>query len=432
MLGYYFSLAWRSLRQNRALTVLMVLTLAVGIGATMTTLTVFKTLSRDPIPQKSDRLFRVQLDFYPADVRNSDNEPPDDVSRFDAETLLAQHHAKAQTITAGGNAPLEVEKQTPYAARLRYATADFFPMFMVPIRYGRGWSANDDASRARVAVLSEELNEKLFGGADSVGKVVRVQGEPFTVVGVVGHWRPDPRYYDVNSQRYGGRGEEVYLPFSTSRDLSLGMSGNMNCFKSSTDDNTSLNAPCVWLQYWVELESPAQANDFKAYLSRYSEQQRAAGRYSRAPNVRLRNVTEWLDYRKIVPSDAHLQLWLALGFLVVCLVNVVGLLMAKFLRKQGEIGVRRALGATRRDIFIQFLMEAGVIGLVGSIGGLLLSLFGLWAVRHQPTDYAQIVHLDPTMLALTIVLGIVATLAAGLLPSFRAMRITPAIQLKTQ
>lgn len=431
MFGYYFTLALRSLRQNRALTVLMVLTLAVGIGATMTTLTVFKTLSRDPIPQKSDRLFRVQLDFYPADANPPDGEPPDDISRFDAETLLAQHRAKAQVITNGGGAPLEVGNQTPYSSSMRYTSADFFSMFLVPFRYGRGWNANDDASRARVAVLSDALNQKVFGGANSVGKTIRIESTPFTVVGVAGPWRPDPRYYDINTQRYG-EGEEVYLPYSTSRDLNLDIDGNMNCYRASNDDTTSLNAPCVWLQYWVELDSPAQASDFKAYLTRYSEQQRAAGRFGHAPNVRLRNVMEWLDYRKVVPSDAHLQLWLALGFLVVCLVNVVGLLMAKFLRKQGEIGVRRALGATRRDIFIQFLIESGVIGLVGSIGGLLLSLLGLWAVRHQPTDYAEIIHLDPAMLALTIVLGVVATLAAGLLPSFRAMRITPAIQLKTQ
>ncbi|MBS0216888.1 MAG: ABC transporter permease [Proteobacteria bacterium] len=431
MLAYYFSLAWRSLRQNRALTVLMVLTLAVGIGATMTTLTVFKTLSRDPIPQKSDKLYRVQLDMYPADVKNSDNEPPDDISRFDAETLLAQHRAKAQVITNGGDAALEIGTQTPMSASMRYATADFFEMFQVPIRYGHGWNANDDASRSRVAVLSDELNEKVFGGTDSVGKTIRIDGTPFTVIGVAGHWRPDPRYYDVNNQRYGGT-EQVYMPFSTSRDLKLGISGNMNCYRASNEESTALNVPCVWLQYWVQLDSPAEAAAYKAYLVNYSEQQRAAGRYSRPPNVRLRNVMEWLDYRKIVPSDAHLQLWLALGFLIVCLVNVVGLLMAKFLRKQGEIGVRRALGATRRDIFIQFLMEAGVVGLVGSIGGLLLSLLGLWAVRHQPSGYAEIIHLDPALLALTIVLGVIATLLAGLLPAFRAMRITPAIQLKTQ
>ena len=80
----------------------------------------------------------------------------------------------------------------------------------------------------------------------------------------------------------------------------------------------------------------------------------------------------------------------------------------------------------------QMAVKPGKPVLVGSIGGLLLSLLGLWAVRHQPVDYADIVHLDPAMLALTIVLGVVATLLAGLLPAFRAMRIAPAIQLKTQ
>ena len=305
MFAYYFALAWRSLRQNRALTVLMVLTLAIGIGATMTTLTVFKTLSSDPIPQKSDRLFRVQLDMYPADVRNSDNEPPDDLSRFDAETLLAQHHAKAQVITNGGGAALEVGNQTPYSAGMRYTSADFFPMFLVPIRYGHGWTAADDASRARVAVLSEELNQKVFGGANSVGKTIRIQGTPFTVVGVAGHWRPDPRFYDVNTQNYG-ENEEVFLPYSTSRELKLDINGNMNCYISSNEDSTALNAPCTWLQYWVELDSPAQADAFKAYLTRYSEAQRAAGRFGRPPNVRMRNVMEWLDYRKTVPSDAQI------------------------------------------------------------------------------------------------------------------------------
>ena len=62
MLGYYLNLAVRSFRRNKALTALMVLAIALGIGASMTTLTVFHVLSGDPIPQKSDRLFYVQLD----------------------------------------------------------------------------------------------------------------------------------------------------------------------------------------------------------------------------------------------------------------------------------------------------------------------------------------------------------------------------------
>ena len=115
-----------------------------------------------------------------------------------------------------------------------------------------------------------------------------------------------------------------------------------------------------------------------------------------------------------------------------CLVNTVGLLLAKFLRRGSEIGVRRALGASRGAIFTQCLVEAGAIGLAGGILGLGLSLLGLWAVRLQPASYAELAHLDLGMLLLTFVMAIVASVLAGLLPAWRAMQVTPAIQLKSQ
>ncbi|WP_017160677.1 ABC transporter permease, partial [Xanthomonas phaseoli] len=138
-----------------------------------------------------------------------------------------------------------------------------------------------------------------------------------------------------------------------------------------------------------------------------------------------------LDYNKVVPSDVRLQLWLAMGFLLVCLLNTVGLLLAKFLRRSGEIGVRRALGASRGTIFAQCLVEAGTIGLAGGIGGLVLAWLGLWAVRQQPVDYAALAHLDLTMLLLTFAIAIAASLLAGILPSWRAIQVAPALQLKS-
>jgi putative ABC transport system permease protein len=98
---------------------------------------------------------------------------------------------------------------------------------------------------------------------------------------------------------------------------------------------------------------------------------------------------EWLTFKNAVPSDVRLQMWLALGFLGVCLVNTVGLLLAKFLRRSGEIGVRRALGASRGQIFLQCLVEAGAIGVAGGVLGIGLALLGLYAVRQQPVDYAS-------------------------------------------
>ena len=433
MFAYYSRLALRSFRRNKVLTALMVLAIALGIGACMTTLTVFKVLSGDPIPEKSDRLFYVQLD--PATMRGfvPGEEPAAQVTRFDAETLLREKRGLRQAMMTGGAVSITPDKADlpPFYSDARYATADFFAMFAAPFLHGTGWSEGDDASSARVAVISKSLNDKVFGGANSVGRPLLIGGNEFRVAGVLDDWRPTPRFYDMNSDRYGEL-EDVFLPFSTSRALDFGRSGSMDCWGDSGADETALNAPCVWIQYWAELEDASKASDYEAYLVNYSAQQKAAGRFEREPNVRLRNVMEWLDFNKVVPRDVMMQLWLGFGFLLVCLLNTVGLLLAKFLRRSGEIGVRRALGASRTEIFKQCLVEAGAIGLAGGILGLGLALLGLWAVRQQPSSYAELAHLDLPMLLVTFALAVVASMAAGLLPAWRAMDVTPAIQLKSQ
>jgi putative ABC transport system permease protein len=256
----------------------------------------------------------------------------------------------------------------------------------------------------------------------------------FRIVGVLDEWRPTPKFYDLTNDRFT-EVEQVFVPFQTSRALDLGSQGNMSCWGDSGSDeegSQGLNAPCTWLQYWVELGSPEKVAAYRQYLENYSNQQRAAGRFERPTNIRLHSVMEWLDEREAVPGDVRLQMWLAFGFLLVCLVNTVGLLLAKFLRRSSEIGVRRALGASRRAIFAQCLIESGAVGLAGGIAGLGLALLGLWAVRQQPADYAELAHLDVPMLLTTLALALVSSVLAGLLPAWRAMQVTPAIQLKTQ
>jgi putative ABC transport system permease protein len=211
----------------------------------------------------------------------------------------------------------------------------------------------------------------------------------------------------------------------------------MNCWddgdkEDDPEGETGVNAPCTWMQYWVQLDSPDKVEAYKRYLTNYSDQQRASGRYQRPTNVRLRSLMEWLDYKEVVPSDVRLQVWLAFGFLSVCLLNTVGLLLAKFLRRSSEIGVRRALGASRRDIFAQCLVEAGTVGLAGGVLGLGLAMLGLWGVRQQPASYADLAHLDPVMLITTFVLAIAASVLAGLVPAWHACQVTPAVQLKSQ
>ena len=399
----------------------------------MTTLTVYRVLAGDPIPHKSNRLFNVQLDAGNLIGYQAGKEPTFQLGRFDAEALLRAAHAKRQVMMTGANVPVQPESPSikPFYSTARYTSADFFAMFDAPFLYGGAWDARADADQARVVVISRELNEKVFGGENSVGKELHIRSVPMRVVGVLKDWKPVPHFYDLTMgmTEY----EEVLLPFSTAIGLKFSSSGNMDCWGNSNGlGPRDLNSPCAWIQYWVELESADQAPAFRDYLVQYSEEQRRAGRYERPPNVRLRNVVEWLVYQKALPSDVRLQVWLAFGFLGVCLTNTVGLLLAKCLRRSGEIGVRRALGATKRAIFGQFLVEAGTLGLAGGALGLGLAVLGLWLVQHSPAEYAPLVRMDWGTLSLTVLLALGASLVAGLLPAWRAANVTPAQQLKTQ
>lgn len=433
MFRYYFNLALRSFRRNKVLTALMVLAIALGIGASMTTLTVFYVLSGDPVPGKSGRLHYVQLDAESMDNHTPGEEPNFQLTRYDAENLLKAGRGVRQAMMASGNVAIEPQRGdlSPFYANTRYTSADFFPMFEAPFLHGQGWSAEQDDRRERVAVISRELNRKLFGEESGVGRGLSLDQYEFRIIGVLDRWRPVPRFYDLTGSQYG-EPEQVFLPFSTSRELGMSRSGWIECWGDSDDDQTGPNASCAWIQFWVELETPQHAAGYRAFLENYSAQQRTAGRFERPTNVRLRDVMGWLDHNSVVPSDVRLQTWLAFGFLLVCLVNTVGLLLAKFLRRSGEIGVRRALGASRRDIFTQCLVEAATVGLAGGVLGLGLALLGLWAVRQQPSDYAELARLDPLMLLGTFALAIAASLLAGLLPAWRACQVAPAIQLKSQ
>src|SRR3954468_7886974 len=205
MFAYYLDLARRSLRRNVALTVLMIVAIAFGVGSSMTTLTVLHVLSADPIPGKSSELYYVQLEPRRARGYVPGEEPLEQLSRSDAEALLRAHKADRQGMMTSGNAAVEPQRPglPPFFADGRWTSADFFAMFRVPFIAGTGWTAEDDARRARVAVIARELADKLYGTTDPVGRTIRVAGNDLRVVGVIDRWRPAPHFYDLISNSYG-------------------------------------------------------------------------------------------------------------------------------------------------------------------------------------------------------------------------------------
>ncbi len=434
MFGYYLDLALRSFKRNKVLTALMVLALGLGIGASITTLTVLKLLSGDPLPQKSARIFTAEIDPLPAQgyVPGQSKPPWGNLLPYtDAMNLMRAHKARRQAVMALSQAKVTPARSGQHAffTDAVMTTADFFAMFDAPFEYGSGWSERDGESRARVAVIAGFLNDKLFGGKDSVGRVIRVGDHDYRVIGVLKHWAPQPRFYAVSLGGRGyGEGDGVFVPLQSARADGMDPE-NISCWQ--TADIVHLEtSPCVFVSLWLELASASDAAAYKTFLSNYVQQQIAQGRFHR-PEVVFPDLMQFLALEQVVPDDVRLQAYLAFGFLLICIVNTVGLLLAKCLRRSREIGVRRALGATRRAVFAQFMVESAMIGVAGGLLGLVFAELGLWAIRHQPAQYASLAHLDATMFFATFVVALVASLIAGLLPAWRACVVAPAPQLKS-
>ena len=441
MFTYYLGLGARHLRRNPILTALIVITLAVGVAASMATLTILLAMSSDPIPQKSDRLFTPLVDGRPDDGSNPDPEPPTQLTYRDA---VALKNAKPGLRKSAVNrvspvvTPPDKDKK-PFFGDGVAVHADFFPMMDIPFVSGGPWSPADDARGGHAVVLKQSLAEELFGDVDPVGKTLRLDDYEATITGVVSNeWEPLPRFYRVVSGPPPYIGEEqLFLPWTTAIAKEMDPQGTTNCFQDpKPGDPTGYEgrkaSECVWVQFWVELASASDAPAYRDFLAGYVAEQRKLGRFPLPTNNRLYDVTTWLDINKVVPKDSRLQTYLAFGFLLVCLVNCIGLLLAKFTARSGEIGVRRALGAPRRAIFKQYLVESGVVGVVGGAAGLGLTFAALWFLRKQSDELAVLAKMDWVMLVTTLAVATVASLLAGLLPTWRACQVQPAVQLKSQ
>jgi putative ABC transport system permease protein len=112
-------------------------------------------------------------------------------------------------------------------------------------------------------------------------------------------------------------------------------------------------------------------------------------------------------------------------------VNLIGILLGKFLSRAPEIGVRRALGASRRSVFIQHIVECELVGVLGGILGLGLSVIALKVINRMFENQTPFV-LDFNMVAAALFLSLVAGLVAGVYPAWRICRVAPARYLKLQ
>lgn len=440
MLGYYLELAFRSLRRNVIVTALIVAAVGVGIGASMTMLTTLVAMSSNPIPDKSSKLFVPQMDTFGdgSKAHNSDWIPRQLPYRDAMALMKIQRDARqASMYPIGMN--VKPAQGTLFPAVGRATGADFFPMFEVPFRSGAPWGRKTDDDRDNVVVLSARLADRVFPGMDAVGKTINLGKHDYRVIGVIGSWNPLPRFYDEQAYSWSSEGEDFFIPFSIAIDRQI-QTIDYGCDETSLPPDWAgrLNSDCAWVQLWMELPTAAQVRSFRTKLESYAAEQQRLGRFQWLPLATLRDVTEWLAHVDSIPSEVRINSTIAAGFLIVCLINAVGLMLAKFSGRAVELSVRRALGASRADLFKQCLTETFLIGLSGGLLGLALTSAGLWALRTlrgiEPSDTARVhlASLDLQMVMITIAVAIITTLCSGLYPAWRASQVQPGWQLKAQ
>lgn len=435
MLTYYLKLALLALKRTPVLSSLMVLAIAIGLATAMTSFTVLYQYSNNPIPHKSSVLYAVQLDNWTTTQAydSARNLPPDQLTHQDSRRLLADARGLRQAAMWRSGATVVPADSTvrPRIASVRVTSGDFFAMFDAPFLHGGGWSAADEQREARVIVISQALAEQVFGHSAVVGERLRLDDEDFQITGVLDRWKPMPLFYDITNDTLDDP-EQIFMPFTVGTALEMDVNGNVNCFEppASAGFQGLIESDCIMTQYWVELPDAKARDAYLDYLNSYAAEQRRNGRFQRPDNHRVNAVMDWLTQNNVVPNDTRIFAAIGIAFLIVCLLNATGLLLAKFLRKSGEIGLRRALGAKRSAIFTQHLTESGLVGLLGALAGLALTVGGLALVRTLLPRFDAIARMDTALLGLLLLVAVLGSLVAGAYPAWRACRIQPASQLK--
>ena len=387
--------ALRTLRKNLAFAALTAATLALGIGAATIVYSVVDGVVLDPFPYPEPKRLVGLGPEYPKLGRA--------LSFIEvispAEYLDVQAQSKTlERLVAWdlGNRQIAGESDAPERVFTAFWYGDAFPTLGVTPALGRGFSAEELARSERVAVISHRLWLRRFGGDPAVvGRAVGVNGDPYTVVGVM-----PPRTLVL--------GTDLWLPMWAPAEK---LAREQRAFQV-----LGRLRPGVTL---------AQANTELATIARRIELAHGA-EFKEYAGWRLVGRT-WTDINVDKLRPAALVLLGAVGFvlLLVC-VNVASLLLARSAGRRREVAVRAALGANRGRIVRQLLTESVVLALVGGVAGCALAYWGTEALaaflQTLPLPIPGDVRLNPRVLAAAAAITVGAGLLFGLVPAVEATR----------
>jgi putative ABC transport system permease protein len=385
--------ALRMMRKNLGFTIAAIVVLGLGIGANTAIFSVVNAVLLKPLPyEHGDRLLMLRQTSPSSGLMGSSVSVPElmDYRRQNRSLDALVEYHNMQFILLGRSEPEQVETGV--------VSWNYFDVFGVKPLVGRNFVSDDEKEGApAVLLLSFEYWEHSFGGDPTVvGKVFRMNDKPHTVIGVL---PPFPQYPQEN---------DVYMP-------------TVACpFRSDPSMIADRRMPMV--RMFGGMKSGLKSTEAEADLSAVaaSIQREFPNDYPGSSGLKV----EATPLKTELTRDAKptmLFLLAAAGFvLLIACANVANLNLARMVRRERELGVRTAMGASRVRLFRQLVTESSLLALIGGALGLLLATGGLnllaaYVARFTPR--AHEVHIDTAVLLFTLVIALFVSVLTGTAPA---------------
>jgi putative ABC transport system permease protein len=263
---------------------------------------------------------------------------------------------------------------------------------------GRNFTAIEYAAGARVAVINDKLAESLFPGRDPIGKRIKIYGQPFEVVGM--HAEAASLFGNADEPR-------LAIPHTTFRKVAEYWPGRMEIAVVPTESAT------IW---------EAQDQVTAAMRSRRGLRPGDENNFSLVTSDRVLEAFNNITAGFFVAMIALSSVGLMVGG-----VGVVAIMMISVTERTREIGVRKALGATRSEIMFQFLVEAATLTLVGCLVGMALGAGVAWGIRSFTPVPASVPLIS---VVAAVVASILTGVLFGLYPANKASKLDPVEALR--